>query len=101
MFLYRHATELALKYAIGQLRRHIRQREADFDCEMPEHHGLGNLLDCARVLFEKAKGYLNEMGTVDFLSSQAQGFIHELDQLDPKGEAFRYFIGSARSPPAA
>ena len=90
LFVYRHAAELALKYCIAQLIFHIRQREADFAEAVPEHHSLGTLLDKCRTLYEKAKGYLNEMGTLDFISQQAQDFIRELDRLDPSGEAFRY-----------
>lgn len=90
LFVYRHATELALKYALLQLAYHLRQREPGFTYPVPEDHRLGQLLDKVRVLYEKAKPYLNELGTVEFLSAQAQSFIRELDQLDPKGEAFRY-----------
>jgi hypothetical protein len=93
LFVYRHATELALKYAFAQLRYHIRQREPEFDCQIPDHHSLGNLLGQVRELFARAKGYLDEMGTVEFLSNQAQDFIRELDRVDPKGEAFRYAHG--------
>ncbi len=90
LFAYRHATELALKYAIAQLRRHIRQRVPDFECELPRHHKLGNLVDRANELYDRGKDYLQEMGTVAFLSPQAIGFIRELDRVDPNGEAFRY-----------
>jgi hypothetical protein len=90
LFVYRHATELALKYCIAQLIFHIRQRQTDFEDAVPEHHSLGGLLDKCRTLYEKAKGYLNELGTLDFISKQAQDFIRELDRLDPGGEAFRY-----------
>ena len=90
LFVYRHATELALKYAIVQLIRQIQQREPGFSDVVPEHHRLGPLLDKARALYDRAKSYLSEMGTLDFVSRQAQAFIRELDRLDPSGEAFRY-----------
>ena len=90
LFVYRHATELALKYCTAQLIFHIHHREADFEDAVPEHHSLGALLDKCRTLYAKAKVYLNEMGTLDFISKQAQDFIRELDRLDPSGEAFRY-----------
>ncbi len=47
-------------------------------------------MDKAQTLYDRAKGYLNEMGTLDFVSAEAQSFIREADRLDPGGEAFRY-----------
>jgi hypothetical protein len=90
LFVYRHATELALKHLIGVLIHLIRQREPAFHDVIPEDHRLGSLLGKARAIYERAAVYLNEMGTVEFVSTQAQRFIGELDQVDPTGEAFRY-----------
>ncbi len=47
LFVYRHATELALKYTIAQLIYQIRQREPHFKDAVPEHHRLGDLLEKA------------------------------------------------------
>ncbi len=120
MFNYRHAVELALKYALANLAWAIHKDDALFTFTVPSpkklrdfapvsrmssrdgiawaaNHRLGALLDnllrlhgIAQPIFEKTTG------RVEPPSAQAQAFIRELDKVDPSGMAFRYVYGKPR-----
>ncbi len=97
MFNYRHAVELALKYALANLAWAIHKDNALFTFTVPSHHRLGALLDnllrlhgIAQPIFEKTTS------RVEPPSAQAQAFIRELDKVDPSGMAFRYVYGKPR-----
>jgi len=90
LFLYRHAVELALKLARRQLIRAVLQHE-DFKPGAVDRHELGVLLGEVRGLHRRAHPYLKDsVGRVKFISSQAEAFILEIDQVDPTGQGFRY-----------
>ncbi|MFA5910629.1 MAG: hypothetical protein WC815_17760 [Vicinamibacterales bacterium] len=100
---YRHAVELALKYALVNLVRRIRTDDATYQYQIPTHHKLGPLLDEVLRLHALAHPMLEKStGAVDPPSTQAQGFIRELDVLDPSGMAFRYVHDKPKgtNPPA-
>lgn len=90
LFLYRHAVELSLKYAIALLIRAVEDCEGAANEEVPEHHNLASLLAVVNRLYPTAKDYLSQAGVLEPLSSQSITFIRELHDLDPTGETFRY-----------